>query len=73
MRGSATIRISAPPPDVWNLVSDVTQIGRFSAETIAAEWLDGATGPRPGAKFRGPGQTQRKGTHLLDVVHDHRV
>jgi uncharacterized protein YndB with AHSA1/START domain len=61
MRGSATIRISAPPPDVWNLVSDVTQIGRFSAETIAAEWLDGATGPRPGAKFRGRVKRNEKG------------
>lgn len=61
MRGSATIRISAPPSDVWNLVSDVTQIGRFSPETIAAEWLDGATGPRPGVKFRGRVKRNEKG------------
>jgi uncharacterized protein YndB with AHSA1/START domain len=61
MRGSASIRISASPPDVWNLVSDVTQIGRFSPETIAAEWLDGATGPHPGVKFRGRVKRNEKG------------
>ncbi|MDH6194087.1 uncharacterized protein YndB with AHSA1/START domain [Mycobacterium frederiksbergense] len=61
MRGSATIRISAPPAEVWNLVSDVTQIGRFSPETVTAEWLDGATSPRPGAKFRGRVKRNEKG------------
>jgi hypothetical protein len=34
MRGLATIRISAPSSDVRNLVSDGTQIARFSPETI---------------------------------------
>jgi uncharacterized protein YndB with AHSA1/START domain len=61
MRGSATIRISAPATDVWNLVSDVTQIGRFSPETTTAEWLDGATRPHPGAKFRGRVKRNEKG------------
>jgi hypothetical protein len=31
----------------------VTRIGRYSPETFEAEWLDGATGPAVGAKFRG--------------------
>jgi uncharacterized protein YndB with AHSA1/START domain len=53
MRGSVTIHIDAPPEVVWPLVSDVTQIGRFSPETFEAEWLDGATGPALGARFRG--------------------
>jgi uncharacterized protein YndB with AHSA1/START domain len=48
-----TVRIAAPPDRVWDLVSDVTRIGEFSPETFEAEWLDGATGPRPGARFRG--------------------
>ena len=38
---------------VWSLVSDVTRIGEFSPETFEAEWLDGATGPAVGARFRG--------------------
>jgi uncharacterized protein YndB with AHSA1/START domain len=53
MHGSVTVHIDAPPDRVWDLVSDVTQIGRFSPETFEAEWLEGATGPEVGARFRG--------------------
>ena len=45
--------MAAPPERIWELLSDVTKIGRYSPETFAAEWLDGATGPAVGAKFRG--------------------
>lgn len=53
MKGSVTVHMAAPPERIWALVSDVTSIGRFSPETFEAEWLDGATGPVPGARFRG--------------------
>ncbi|MFN8028170.1 MAG: SRPBCC family protein [Acidimicrobiia bacterium] len=53
MRDSVTLRIDAPPAKVWELVSDVTHIGRFSPETFEAEWLDDATGPAEGVRFRG--------------------
>jgi uncharacterized protein YndB with AHSA1/START domain len=45
--------MAAPPERIWDLVSDVTKIGRYSPETFEAEWLDGATGPALGARFRG--------------------
>jgi hypothetical protein len=45
--------MTAPPEKVWELVSDVTRIGEFSPETFEGEWLEGATGPAVGAKFRG--------------------
>jgi uncharacterized protein YndB with AHSA1/START domain len=45
--------MAASPEKVWDLVSDVTKIGRYSPETFEAEWLEGATGPAVGAKFRG--------------------
>jgi uncharacterized protein YndB with AHSA1/START domain len=45
--------MAAPPAAIWALVSDVTAVGRFSPETFDAEWLDGATGPALGARFRG--------------------
>ena len=48
-----TVRMSAPSDRVWSLVSDVTKTGRFSPETFDAEWLDGATGPAVGVRFRG--------------------
>jgi hypothetical protein len=45
--------MAASPEKVWELVSDITNTGRFSPETFEAEWLDGATGPGVGVKFRG--------------------
>lgn len=45
--------MQAPADRIWDLVSDVTRIGRYSPETFEAEWLDGATGPAVGARFRG--------------------
>lgn len=53
MRDSVTVHMAASPEKVWALVSDVTRIGEFSPETFEAEWLDGASGPAVGAKFRG--------------------
>jgi uncharacterized protein YndB with AHSA1/START domain len=53
MRGSVTVHMAAPAERIWDLVSDVTAIGRYSPETFEAEWLDGATGPAVGARFRG--------------------
>jgi uncharacterized protein YndB with AHSA1/START domain len=53
MHDSVTVRMSAPADQVWALLSDVTRIGEFSPETFEAEWLDGATGPAVGARFRG--------------------
>jgi uncharacterized protein YndB with AHSA1/START domain len=51
--GSVTVNMAASPERIWELVSDVTQIGRYSPETFEAVWIDGATGPALGAKFRG--------------------
>ena len=53
MRGSVTVFMAAPPDVVWDIVSDVTRVGEFSPETFEAEWVDGATGPAVGARFRG--------------------
>jgi uncharacterized protein YndB with AHSA1/START domain len=53
VHGSVTVHIRAPAERIWELVSDVTKIGRYSPETFEAQWLDGATGPSVGARFRG--------------------
>ncbi len=45
--------MNAEPLTVWNLVSDITQMGSYSPEVFEAEWLDGATGPELGARYRG--------------------
>ncbi len=53
MQDSVTVHMAATPDEVWALASDVTRIGEFSPETFEAEWLDGASGPAPGVRFRG--------------------
>jgi len=61
MHDAVTVHIAAPPEKVWALVSDVTRIGRYSPETFEAEWIDGATGPARGARFRGHVKRNGKG------------
>ena len=53
MQDAVTVHIAAPPMPIWELLSDVTRVGRYSPETFEAEWIDGATGPAVGARFRG--------------------
>jgi len=61
MQDAVTVHIDAPPEQVWDLVADVTRIGRYSPETFEAEWLDGATGPAVGARFRGHVKRNERG------------
>jgi uncharacterized protein YndB with AHSA1/START domain len=49
----ASIVVDAPVEAVWALVSDVTRAGDWSVECRGAEWMDGASGPVKGARFRG--------------------
>ncbi|MCU1701873.1 MAG: Polyketide cyclase / dehydrase and lipid transport [Mycobacterium sp.] len=53
MEASVTVTMAAPAQQIWDLVADVRNTGKFSPEVMEAEWLDGATGPALGAKFRG--------------------
>lgn len=53
MEGQATIHIRATAETVFALVSDVTRMGEWSPETVHCEWVEGATGPTVGAKFKG--------------------
>jgi hypothetical protein len=53
VQGQVTVHMDAPADTIWDLVSDVRNTGRFSPETLEAEWLGRATGPAVGAKFRG--------------------
>ena len=53
MHASVTVKMNAPADEVWNLVSDIRNTGKFSPEVFEAEWLNGAAGPALGASFRG--------------------
>ncbi len=51
--GEAQVFIDAPPDLVYGVVTDVTRMGEWSPETVKCVWLDGATSPAVGAKFKG--------------------
>ena len=53
IEGQATIQIQAPPENVYAMLSDVTRMGEWSPECAKAEWIEGATGPVSGARFKG--------------------
>jgi uncharacterized protein YndB with AHSA1/START domain len=52
-KGEASVHVNVPPEKLYELVSDVRRTGEWSPECQRAEWLDGATGPAVGARFKG--------------------
>ena len=38
---------------IYDLLSDLPRMGEWSPENTGGKWLGGASGPAPGAKFRG--------------------
>ena len=61
MHAAVTLHIDAEPQRVWELVSDITQMGTYSPEVFEAEWLGGATGPAVGARYRGHVKRNERG------------
>ncbi|GAA0923593.1 hypothetical protein GCM10009558_035630 [Virgisporangium aurantiacum] len=53
LTGRAEQFVAAAPDTVYDLLADVTRMGRFSPECHRVEWLDGADRALPGARFRG--------------------
>jgi ligand-binding SRPBCC domain-containing protein len=49
---SVSMRMEAPPEAVYELFSDVTRMPELSPEILECTWLDGATGPAVGARFK---------------------
>ena len=44
--------IDAPPEVLYDLVADVTRTPEITPDIVRVEWLDGATGPAVGARFK---------------------
>ena len=53
MRGGASINIQATPEQVWDLLADISQMGRWSPECYRCDWIDGSSAATVGARFRG--------------------
>ncbi|KXF57168.1 hypothetical protein AXA44_30965 [Rhodococcus sp. SC4] len=53
LRGRSETTSTACPTTVWSVLADVTRVGEWSHECRRARWLDGATAPGVGERFRG--------------------
>ena len=53
LSGSAQVEVQTPTEKVFEIVTDVTRFKEWSPECYLCEWLDGASGPAVGARFRG--------------------
>jgi hypothetical protein len=52
------------------MVSDVTRMGEWSPENQGGEWLGGATGPQPGAKFKAKNRVGKRSWSTVATVVD---
>jgi hypothetical protein len=50
---SVSLHMRAHPDTIYAMVADVTRTPEFSPEIVECTWLDGATGPAVGARFKG--------------------
>ena len=62
----SSVEIDAPADELYDLVTDVSGMGRFSPECTGGRWLKGADGPAVGARFKG---TNRRGRVRWSTVN----
>ncbi len=60
---TVSAHIAAPPQRVWELVSEISLLPRFSDELQSVEWLDGGSA-RVGARFAGTNVHPMMGTWI---------
>ena len=67
--GTVSVEVDASPEQVWTLLTDITRAGEWSHENTGGEWLGGASGPVPGARFHGRNaQGSYKWTRQCEVL-----
>jgi uncharacterized protein YndB with AHSA1/START domain len=49
----ARIEIDAPAVEVYDLIADISNMGRWSPETYRTQWVGQPSHPVPSARFRG--------------------
>lgn len=60
--------IAAAPQHVWSLATDLVLMGQWSPEYQGGEWLDGATGPLVGARFKGRNKRQEREWESVSTI-----
>lgn len=62
------IVVNASPGRVWALVTDLDGMGQWSPEYRGGEWIDGATGPAVGARFKGRNRRREREWESVSTV-----
>jgi uncharacterized protein YndB with AHSA1/START domain len=62
--------VNAPAETVWQMIADLPRMGEWSPESQGGRWIGGATGPVPGAKFRGSNRHDEKAWSTIARVVD---
>ena len=60
-QGTVSVHIARPPAEVWAAIADITRMGEWSPECVAARWVGDATGPAVGARFEGDNEARVAG------------
>ena len=58
---SVSLDIPAPPQRVWDVVTDISVMPRFSEELQSIEWAEGFSGAELGAQFLGTNRNEAIG------------
>jgi hypothetical protein len=68
MSYSDSIDIECSPEAAFAVVTDLPRMDRLSPENTGGEWIDGATGPRVGAKFKGTNAREKDSWYTIAKV-----
>ena len=52
--------IARDPETLYDMVSELSDMGKGSPEAVGGRWVGGATGPAVGARFRGHNRSGRR-------------
>jgi hypothetical protein len=67
-RDELTAYINAAPEAVYAIVADVTRTPEYSPEVAECVWLDRASGPKIGARFKARNKVGRASWHNKPVI-----
>jgi hypothetical protein len=68
MSYSDSIDIECTPDAAFAVVTDLPRMDRLSPENTGGEWIDGATGPKVGAKFKGTNARDKDSWYTIAKV-----
>lgn len=68
MSYSDSIDIECPPEVAFAVIVDLPNMNRLSPENTGGEWIDGASGPKVGAKFKGTNARDKDSWYTIAKV-----